>query len=743
MFNRAVPANPCELLLIRFERDDRLLLVGRSPASPAALVLRRRGSNEEQELALPAPRGRFQLALDLDALAPLDTQSGIWDLFVRRPGEPPLRLGAAPALVPPRARRLIRDAVVYRLRLYVTNRGNVSIEVGEVPAHAEVQSVQVGEQQLVVRGILPVGPANPAHPRLVAVDRYSRLEIAGTAEVREAGFTASLDLDRLTGIGADTVVWDLSIEVGGAGPPRRLRVGGHLDDVPNKKAVMVYPSREVGSGGARRTVTPYFTSENNLSVRSSPLDPLGPLGPLAGTAARADASGGPEGPPGPPAWARWLRPAPHLIRRVGLWTLRWSEHRRRDRQPADPVPIAFLIMHAYGMGGTIRTVLNLAGNLAERFDVEVISVVRRRDQPFFVFPPGVRVTALVDERPSSAQRGPRRARQAVRNLLASVPSVLVHEQDHAFAACSLRTDLAIVRKLRSLPPGVLVTTRPALNLIAAQLAPPGVVTVGQEHMNLSSHRDGLRAAMRKHYRNLDALAVLTDDDLHDYQRFLHGAPVRIVRIPNALPELPGPVSSVSAPLVAAAGRLTPQKGFDLLIRAFQKVVPDYPQWQLRIYGSGREQRRLRRLIQDLELYENVFLMGRTDRLGEELGKASIFALSSRFEGFGMVIIEAMSKGAPVVSFDCPRGPGEIVSHGRDGLLVPAEDVPAFAEALRTLMADEALRQRLGEQAVRTAQRYSLDAIGRQWDELLARLSVRTQPTQPPARQPSAPRSGPG
>jgi glycosyltransferase involved in cell wall biosynthesis len=315
-----------------------------------------------------------------------------------------------------------------------------------------------------------------------------------------------------------------------------------------------------------------------------------------------------------------------------------------------------------------------------------------------------------------------------------MPSVLVHEEDFAFPACSLWSDLQLLRKLRALEPGVLIGTRPGFNVLVAELAPPGVITVGQEHMNFHAHRRGLARELRRAYRRLDALAVLTEDDRRDYAELLAAARTRVVRIPNALPELEGARSAVDAPVVVAAGRLTRQKGFDLLIEAFERVARERPEWTVRIFGDGKKARQLRRMIMERDLYNNVLLMGPTEHLGPELSKASIFALSSRFEGFGMVLLEAMSKGVPVVSFDCPRGPGEIVHDGEDGLLVPDGDVDALAERLIELIDDEPRRRRLGEAAIATAATYDLDRIGREWDRLVDEL-VDPSAVDPPANAP--------
>jgi glycosyltransferase involved in cell wall biosynthesis len=370
------------------------------------------------------------------------------------------------------------------------------------------------------------------------------------------------------------------------------------------------------------------------------------------------------------------------------------------------------------MGGTIRTVLNVAGHLARDREVEVISILRRRDEPFFPVAPGVEITGLDDQRPGA--RVPRGWRADVIDALRQRPSVLMHFQDHAYHACSLWTDLLLLRKLRSLPPGILVGTRPGLNLIAELLAPPGVVVVGQEHMHLQSHRPYLAAAIRRRYRNLDALAVLTDEDLEDYGRLLAGSATRVLRIPNAPPPL-DLVADPRAKRVIAAGRLTAQKGYDMLIPAWAPVARRHPDWQLRIYGAGRKRKRLRELILEHDLYNEVLLMGRTDRMDEEMAKGSIFALSSRREGFPMVLLEAMTTGLAVASFDCPTGPGEIITDGRDGVLVPPRDVQALSAALLELVEDENKRRRYGEAARERARAFDIAAMGARWEALFADL----------------------
>ena len=446
-----------------------------------------------------------------------------------------------------------------------------------------------------------------------------------------------------------------------------------------------------------------------------------------------------------------LRPEAPLAVQVlaSLW-FTTVEARRRIRRADRGTPDAaerkkvyFFIRGAYGMGGTIRTVFNTADHLAgQGYDVEVVSLLRAREEPFLPLDPRVRLRPLFDERARTTDRPLLPTGEAsplpfggaaLLRRLDGWASLLTHPGDAAYGRSSVLTDLILVRALRSLGPGVLVLTRPVLNVAGARFAPRAVRTVGQEHMNFALYSEEMRAWMLRSYGKLDALTVLTEDDERDYRQALQGSGTVVYRIPNGLPALPGTLSEQTAPVVVAAGRLTRQKGFDLLISAFAQVAASHPEWQLRIFGDGPRQAALQRQITKAGLDGQVTLMGSSDRMAADMAEGSIFALSSRFEGFGMVLIEAMSAGLPVVSFDCPRGPRDIVEDGHDGILVPAEDVGAMAAGLSRLMDDDQLRIKMAFAAREKAGHYSMEQIGKKWHELFADLALPRQRRRGPFR----------
>jgi glycosyltransferase involved in cell wall biosynthesis len=152
-----------------------------------------------------------------------------------------------------------------------------------------------------------------------------------------------------------------------------------------------------------------------------------------------------------------------------------------------------------------------------------------------------------------------------------------------------------------------------------------------------------------------------------------------------------------------------------------EVSRRFPDWHLTIYGEGEERESLLQQIHHLGVEGSITLHNPVPHIEEEMTKHSLFVLSSRFEGFGLVLVEAMTCGLPVVSFDCPHGPRDIIAHGKDGLLVPNGDIHALAEAMVRLMEHAELRQQMGVQGQKDVQRYAIDTVMARWMQLFESL----------------------
>jgi glycosyltransferase involved in cell wall biosynthesis len=369
--------------------------------------------------------------------------------------------------------------------------------------------------------------------------------------------------------------------------------------------------------------------------------------------------------------------------------------------------ISFLLHNAYGIGGTITTTFNLAHALAERHEVEIVSVLRHRERPNLTLDPRVRLRPLVD------------LRDEREHALHLRPARVFPRSEYRYGQYSELTDRRIGACLAAIDADVVIGTRPGLNVHLALQAPRHVARVGQEHLTLDNHSPRLRTALRRAYRRLDVVTTVTEADAAAYRRKMRLPGVRVEALPNSVPDPGLPAADGNAKVVVAAGRLVPVKRYDLLIEAFAAVAAEHPDWRLRIYGKGEELSRLRRLIADLGLWDNVFLMGAATPMEAEWVKGSIGAAASNFEPFGMTIVEAMRCGLPVVSTDCPYGPGEIIADGVDGRLVPVGDREALGAALLELVRDDERRRRTGRAALENARRFAPGPVVEQAEGLLA------------------------
>ena len=174
-------------------------------------------------------------------------------------------------------------------------------------------------------------------------------------------------------------------------------------------------------------------------------------------------------------------------------------------------------------------------------------------------------------------------------------------------------------------------------------------------------------------------------------------------------------------MAVSAGSLIRRKGFDLLVDAWAPIATEFPEWRLRIHGVGEEVDELTARIERHGLAGTVTLPGFAADLAGELDDAAVFVLSSRREGMPMVLLEAMAAGLPVVAFDCPTGPADVLDGGRFGVLVPAGDVAALTDGIRRVLSDEAERTRLADAAARRVRDFDAEVTATRWEELFADL----------------------
>ena len=319
---------------------------------------------------------------------------------------------------------------------------------------------------------------------------------------------------------------------------------------------------------------------------------------------------------------------------------------------------------------------------------------------------------------------------------------------------SALTDVGLEAGLRGLSTDVLVTVTPALLASAVALAPDPVVVVHQEHRSSSQRTSGLEPLLVNAPR-ADVVAMLTTA-MGDWLRTELGpvAP-EVVVMPNALPQGYAPRSLLDSRTIVAAGRLVMEKQFTKLVQAFGDVADQLPGWRLRILGQGHQRPHLVRETRKRGLWDRVELPGSTTDMASEWARASVFALTSRAEGFPLQMQEAMAAGVPCVSFDCASGPREIVRHEVNGLLVAPESIAGMSAALLRIGTDDALRQRLGAGALDDRGRVGRRPRSRRGGSRSSRPPSRAAPAgratppappgprpRPPSRRRTTPRGSP-
>ena len=217
-------------------------------------------------------------------------------------------------------------------------------------------------------------------------------------------------------------------------------------------------------------------------------------------------------------------------------------------------------------------------------------------------------------------------------------------------------------------------------------------------------------------KKLDRFVVLTEKDKEAWVELDN-----VCVIPNPLSFIPQNISKLTEKRVIAVGRYCHEKGYDLLLKAWYIVQKSIADWRLEVYGEG-DRSQYDEMISSLNIDRHrCILHGRSSNIQDEFEKSSLAVCSSKFEGFGLVITEAMSCGLPVVSFDCPWGPRAIIQDGEDGLLVENGNVEKLAEALIMMIQHPEMRSKMAAKAIENVQRFSIEKIAEKWRSLFDSL----------------------
>ncbi|MGI9324744.1 MAG: glycosyltransferase family 4 protein [Pseudomonadales bacterium] len=368
-----------------------------------------------------------------------------------------------------------------------------------------------------------------------------------------------------------------------------------------------------------------------------------------------------------------------------------------------------LIMYGLDAGGSERVAVTLANAWAERGDN--VSILSLSDgESHYSLDERINLTRLNCAKPS-------------KNIF------------YAFVNNGQRL-YRIRHFLRRQPPSWILGIASTMNILSI------VANIGLKHRVIATehiHPPAIETSLtwklsRKLLYRLSACVTAPTAETADWLK-RHTSAQRVVDIPNPirmpLPKLlpkvdPGEYIDPTNNLILAVGRLEPQKGFDLLLNAYSSLFRGNSNWRLAILGEGTEREDLADYVRAEDMDSSVFLPGVVGNMGDWYRRADVFVLSSRFEGFGYVLAEAMAHGCACISFDCETGPSTIITNENEGILVPPENVSALGKELQRLMADENLRTSLGQYGQERATDFREEKIIERWEDLFRSIAQAEQ-----------------
>lgn len=360
--------------------------------------------------------------------------------------------------------------------------------------------------------------------------------------------------------------------------------------------------------------------------------------------------------------------------------------------------VVFLLGDSTSKGGIEKVIMTLASALSKHYNSSILSLYRTNDKVCFSHE-NVTIDYVNNGFETSMYNRPYNAFLGILFdmlyiLLKALPlrGALKKHKAHVIITCDIKmTMLAYLSSIFT-----------------------GCKVIAVEHFEYDVPNVFLKKIRKILYRLTDAVVILTDEDFSKYS-WLDNSKLHIIPNIVSVKKLEGIVKKQNQ--IIGVGRLCYQKGFDLLIRAWSKIEHQYPNWCLKIYGEGEEEDALNMLIKKMNL-TNVELHPFTKDIDIVYQQSKIFVLSSRFEGLGMVLLEALSHELPCISYNCPAGPKTIIKNNYNGLLISTGDIDELSQALSSLVSNESLRNKYSRNALPSIEQYSVSSVATKWTKLI-------------------------
>lgn len=369
--------------------------------------------------------------------------------------------------------------------------------------------------------------------------------------------------------------------------------------------------------------------------------------------------------------------------------------------------IVYCIQQIYGSGGMERVLTNKANYLSRNHDVTIITTDQKSRDPFFKLSTDVTLVDLAINYEDNQIR-----KSILLKAICYFLNRIQHRRRLKKVLMQIKADVAVSMFNQEL------TILPYINDGSKKVLEfhfcRGSYHFSKKNTSLINRFIGKAEAFiyKDCKHDYNAFVVLTEEDKASWVEYTN-----VYAIPNARSFSVDCPATLDAKRVLAVGRYLPIKGFERLIYAWQRVNQLFPDWTLSIVGEGPQRKCLQEIINNLGLTGSVTLEGVSHDVKREYLSSSIFVMASYNEGFSMTILEAEAAGVPVVSFNCPCGPKDIIRDGQDGFLIENGDVDGLAEGIIRLIQDDALRKEMGRKAYVNSKRFSETSVMTQWEEL--------------------------